>query len=274
MSELLNLFDSHTHSDNSPDGEHSVTFMCEQAVSAGLMGFAVTDHCEIDQYRADSYQLRMIQSVFEVRKAQLYFGDGLMLTAGVELGQPLSDPECARKVLELHNYDFVLGSVHTLRGRGDFYFMDYASMSGEEIGEVLGEYFEEVLRTVRWGGFDVLAHLTYPLRYIEGRAGIPCDLSAYAPLIDEILSALAHAGMGLEYNASGLYGPHGKSSPEPDVLRRFRQLGGEIVTIGSDAHRAQDIGRGVEDGMRVVRECGFTKFAFFKNRRPRLLDIR
>lgn len=270
---MLNLFDSHTHSDNSPDGHHSVTFMCEKAVENGLMGVAVTDHCEIDCYEKDGYPMRMLQSVFEVRKAQIAFGSRLMLTAGIELGQPLSDLDAAYKALKMQKYDFVLCSLHTARNGEDYYWGDYQGFTGEQTKKLLAEYFEDLLRTVRWGQFDVLAHLTYPLRYIEGRDKAPCDLRAHGEIIDEILHALVRGGKGLELNVQMLHREYGQPSPTPEILRRFKELGGEIVTIGSDSHRAEAIGEGIAEGMQLLSDCGFSYFAFYKGRAPRMLRI-
>lgn len=270
---MLNLFDSHTHSDNSPDGEHSVTFLCEKAIRRGLMGFAITDHCDIDLYREDSYQLRIIQSVFDVRKAQHYFGDSIVLTAGIELGQPLSSPETARRALELSNFDVVLLSVHAVRGEQDFYFQDFTCLSEEECDRKLAHYFDEVLETVRRSNFDILTHLTYPLRYIEGRDGRPCDLSRYKTRIDEILQTLAREDKALELNTSGLRTSFGRTSPDPEIVARFHELGGRLVTVGSDAHNASHIGAGIEEGMQILRDSGFDRLAFYRRRTPRLLEI-
>lgn len=270
---MLNLFDSHTHSDNSPDGNHSVTFICEKAADNGLMGIAITDHCEISTYESDSYQLRMLQSVFEARKAQLFFAGRLTITAGIELGQPLFDTTLARRATELQNYDIVLGSVHIVRGGEDYYLVDYSQLSKGECRELLDKYFNEVYETVKWGGFDVLAHLTYPLRYLTGSLGIEYDLAPHEEALRAILKALAKGGKGLEINTSGLYGSYGRTMPERDVIKLFSELGGEIVTLGSDAHRAEHVGGGIERGMELLKSCGFSRFAFYKKRAPRMLDI-
>lgn len=270
---MLNLFDSHTHSDNSPDGEHSVTFLCEKAVENGLMGFAVTDHCECDKYERDSYEQRMLHSAFEVKKAWLTFAGQLALSLGIELGQPLSSPDSARRVLGMEKYDMVLLSVHTIRGEEDAYSRDFKNETEEACAQYLERYFDEVLETVRWDDYDILAHLTYPVRYIEGRDGKKCDLSRYKTRIDEILSTLARQGKALELNTSGLYDSFGRTSPDIPVLARFRELGGRYVTIGSDAHSAYDIGGGVEEGMRILQQCGFDYLTFYRRREARMLEI-
>ena len=274
---MLNLFDSHSHSDHSPDGNHSVTFMCEKALAGGLMGLCVTDHCEIESYRQEGFALRMRQSVFSIQKARAAFGGRLLLTAGIELGQPLAGPETAARALAQADYDFVLGSVHLPRGGQDYYFGDYHGYTEKQTRELLAQYFQEVLETARWGQFDVLAHLTYPLRYIEGRDGAPCDLAAHQETIDAILRTLVEKGKGLELNVRNLYredtSGYRVPCPPADILRRYRELGGEIVTLGSDAHVAEYIGAGVEEGMRLLLDCGFRYFAFYKERRPRMLAI-
>ncbi len=271
---MLNIFDSHSHSDNSPDGHHSVTYLCEQAVDKGLMGLCITDHCDIDIYKRDNFELRMINSNFEVRKAQLFFGDRLMLTAGIELGQPLFDPALAERALGLLNYDFVLGSVHVTRGWPDYYEVSYKGRPLEEVNAAMDAYFGEVLETAKKADFDSLAHLTYPIRYISGRDGIEVDLRRWDDLIDEILRTLIARGKGLELNVAGLHNGWGQLCPPKEIFARYRELGGEIVTLGSDSHLAQDLGVGIAEGMEVLQSCGFQYFAFYKKRQARMLGIR
>lgn len=274
---MLNLFDSHTHSDHSPDGNHSVTFMCEKALAGGLMGLCVTDHCEVESYEEGGFGLRMRQSAFSVQKARAAFGSRLLLTAGIELGQPLASPETAARALQQESYDFVLGSVHLVRGGQDYYYGDYHGYTEGQAQQLLAQYFQEVLKTVQWGQFDVLAHLTYPLRYIEGRGGVPCSLSPHRETIDAILRTLIENGRGLELNVRTFYSAYapGYRTPCPtaEILRRYRELGGEIITLGSDAHFAEDIGRGIAEGMQLLLSCGLRYFAFYKGRQPRMLAI-
>lgn len=269
---MLNLFDSHVHSDNSPDGNHSVTFLAERAIEAGLMGVAVTDHCEVDQYQEDNFELRILQSVFETKKAQLLFGGRVNLSAGLELGQPVRDPIIARRVLELQSLDFVLASVHAVKEK-DFFYLDYTKMPQEEQTVLIEDYLQEIYDTVLWGGFDVLAHLSYPLRYMI-RDGVDYDFNQHKKIIDAILKALIREGKGLELNTSGYYRSHGRPSPERPVLERYRELGGRIVTMGSDAHRAEHMGGGIQEGMQLLLDCGFREFAFYKKRAPRMLELK
>ena len=119
------ISDSHTHTDSSRDGVDPATMLCEQAASLGLYALTVTDHCECEVYEQEEYDRSVVQSYFEACKAQAVFRGRLRVYAGVELGQPLHDEEAAQTVLHACDFDFVLASVHALRGRQDFYFMEY-----------------------------------------------------------------------------------------------------------------------------------------------------
>ena len=228
----LNIFDSHTHSDTSWDAEHSLTFLCETAVKKGILGFAITDHCEINEYVTRDIETRIRQGYFEMLKARAAFGKSLMLSYGIELGQMNFDLDLTHHVLEMEPYDFVLGSLHCIR-----------------------------------------AHITYPIRYMNGKHHLGVDLSRMDDLIDLTLRTLAQNGRALEINTSGLRGPIGETSPTLKYVKRFCELGGEYVTLGSDAHAAEDLGEGIQQAMELACQAGFSYFTFYKKRQPRLLQI-
>jgi len=264
------ILDAHTHTDNSPDGHHSTMYLCERAEIAGMRGITFTDHVEIDYYLRDHYDRVAVQSYFEIAKARSAFTGKLLVCAGIELGQPMYDVETADKVVKSLRYDQVIGAVHNLRGMPDFSYLDY---SEHDLDILLRDYFHELDLMVRWGNFDTLAHLTYPLRYITGEHKIDVSLTKYAGLIDEILSGLAEKGKALEINTSGLRQKLGKTMPGADIIRRFRQLGGEYVTIGSDAHWAEHIGAGISEGMKLAKHCGFSSVTLYQKREPILIPI-
>ena len=117
--------DLHVHTDNSPDGNHSPMFICERAEFDGMRAIALTDHCEVDVYKAERYDKRVQQAYFEASKAQSAFRGKVLVLRGIELGQPHYDSKTAESVLSARSYDMVIGSVHNLRGREDFYFMEH-----------------------------------------------------------------------------------------------------------------------------------------------------
>jgi histidinol-phosphatase (PHP family) len=268
-----NLFDSHTHSDNSPDGTHSVTFMLETAVEKGLGGIAITDHCECDQIEAFRFESRIRHSALDIALAKAAFQQQVIIAAGLELSHPFYDMEGANRVLGMQHYDFVLLSLHRVRNRLSFFLLEYDQMSGGDIQALLDQYFSEMLELIRWGRFDSLAHMSYPLRYLKLYNNIDIDLRPYREAVEAVLSALIDGGKALEVNTSGLFGPLDATMPPEWILRRYRELGGELVTIGSDAHRAMDIGRGVRQGMQQLLQNGYEYFTFYRDHKPVMLRI-
>lgn len=151
--------------------------------------------------------------------------------------------------------------------------MEYDGFTDSDLDAMVEEYLKELLTMVQWGGFDILAHLTYPLRYMVGENHRNIDLNRHSDLIDEILRQAARSGKALEINTSGLRQPLGETLPTLPYVRRFREFGGEYVTVGSDAHYAEDLGKGVNEGMKVAQEAGFSHVTLFQGRTPLPIPI-
>ena len=262
-----NILDMHTHSDNSPDAHHSVSLLCEHAIKRGVRGVAITDHCECNAFYRDGYNITYLQSLFETAKARSIFEGQLIVLLGIELGQPTHDFKIASKIVSRASLDFVLASMHNLKNRQDFYHLDYKK-SENDPHTLLLEYFDELLDTISWGNFDSLAHLTYPLRYITGRDKIQVDINRYGEQIEQVLKGLIEKGKALEINTSGLRGEMGVTLPDIDIIKWYKELGGELITIGSDAHSAADIGSGIDTGMTFAKEAGFKYITLYKQRTP------
>ena len=269
---MLNVFDSHVHTDNSPDGFHSITHLCEMAVAAGVMGVAITDHYECNRAAAGNYDVRLRQSLFETTKARVPFGGCLHIARGIELGQGHLAPEQAERVLSGNRFDVVLGALHTDRNGIPFCDMDFNDPD-LVITQVLENYFPSTLEMVRWGRFDVLAHLGQPEQYIWGQYRIPVNLEPHMDTVEEILKALISEGIALEVNTSGLRHPSGFTFPREHIVRLYRQLGGELITIGSNAHHADSVGMGFDTAMQMLRSLGFEYFAFYSGHKPIMLKL-
>jgi histidinol-phosphatase (PHP family) len=265
----LILADFHVHSDNSPDGRNSVIELCESAISKGYSYLAVTDHCEIDSFYKDRYNIGYRQSYFEVKKAVSVFDSQLYVLAGIELGQATADIMTAETVTSLP-YDVVLGSMHCMPGMGDFYFLEY---KGKDVRKLFADYLGELLRLVNWGGFDILAHITYPLRYINGENGYNLKTEDFGDEIEKILREIIKRGIALEINTSGLRQQLKQTMPDFFCLTLYKSLGGELLTFGSDSHKASDIGAGIPQGMKLAKQAGFSKYCIYRNRVPELLTI-
>ena len=189
----------------------------------------------------------------------------------MELAQGVLCPNEAREPLALTDYDYILGSVHAGRWREDYYWMDYQNPP-HPLPVLIREYFENCLAVARWDQVDALAHLGYLKRYAI-RDGVTLDYTPYDDLIDEILRTLIATGKALEVNTSGFRYGLPEWIPGIEIWRRYRAMGGELVTIGSDAHRPEDIGAGHKEAQRMLRELGFTRFFYFRARKPVAVEL-
>ncbi len=260
------LIDMHSHSDNSPDGIHSPMFVCEQAVENSLRAVAITDHCEIDKFFSQKYNSAIFHSFFECAKARSAFEGQLLVLIGIEIGQPLSNISLANNIVIKQPYDVVLGSVHTPRNQTlDIKEIEYDKL---DVYKFMTEYFEELIEVAKWDGCDVLSHLTCPMRRIQGKYNIDFDYDKIKNVTDELLLTMIKFGKALEINTSGLRQPIGRTMPDTNIISRYHQLGGKLITIGSDSHNAYDVGSGIEEGMKIAKDCGFEEITFFVRREP------
>lgn len=261
--------DFHLHCDASEDSDAPIQTMCEAALRAGLEAVAITDHAEMVRYREDGYDLTVAQSWKQAGEMAEAYAGRLRVARGVELGEPLYDLATAESILRDHNYDFVLGSIHKLGDDVDYYEYDY---SHRDVGESMDLYFDAVLELARWGRFHSLAHLTYPFRYMPADKR-PADYRRWAERIDAILCTLAQKGLALEINTSGLRQAIRLTSPDYPLVRRFREVGGELITVGSDAHEPANVGAGIPEALAIARQAGFRDIAVFFAGKPEMRRI-
>ena len=264
------IIDMHVHSDNSPDGTHSPMFICEQAVEKGLRAIAITDHCEIDSYISQRYYSMVFHSYFECCKARSAFEGQLLLLVGIEIGQPLYDAALTEKIVNSKPYDVVLGSIHRPDGYNlDIKEIDYSTI---DVYEFMKDYFRQLTEVAKCPHIDIMAHITCPMRRIQGKYNIDFDYSQISEEADLLLKEIIRSQKALEINVSGLRQDVARTMPDENLIRRYKQLGGEYVTIGSDSHNAYDVGADVCEGMKLAKKCGFDKVTFFVNRQIFQID--
>lgn len=267
------LIDLHSHSKHSADAKNTVMGMCRAAKEMGLAVYAITDHCEFVSYEWDDTATRIRRSFRDTTVARERLHDcqsNFLILRGVELGSVLENVYEAERLVKMLSFDMIIGSVHNLIGRDDFAFLDYRT---ENVEELLKDYFDQMYDLCCWGIFDTLGHITYPLRYIVGEHGFTVNLDNYKEQIDKILSYQVQHSKAIEINTSGLRQKYGKTFPELDLVKRFRELGGEYVTIGSDAHCEEDIAKGIEEGIAIAKEAGFDRITYYNNRCPEFIEI-
>lgn len=275
--------DLHTHTWHSPDAaSQTVEERIEAARKMQLRIMAVTDHVEINRwYPASYYQQKETEefpydsmtvfsgSVSEtVRARAAHPSSGVKVLCGAEIGQIPQDPALSKQVYSDPRLDLVIGSVHELPGLPDFFFLNYSEI---DIPLLMQMYFEEVLRLAESDCYDILGHLTYGLRYIPNR--FRYDITPHLPVIDSIFRAVIKREKAVELNGSGLRHSPPFTDPDLMLLRRYRQLGGELLSIGSDAHDTRHLAYGTSRLLRIAKDAGFSYLTYFERHQPVLIPL-
>lgn len=262
------LADYHLHTTCSPDGKLTVSQIAEIALQRGLHEICITDH--LDTIFWHTYEPRTDfdwpELQRQVAEARAQYGDLLMIRLGAELGEACISFERADILLQnAPPLDFIIGSVHTASQKFDYfdlYFMEKKPM--DYYRAIIEDYLDETERLVRWGKFHVLGHYTLPLRYIKNNTGITMTFDDWTDRSRGIFSTLIDKGIGLELNTNRGSDP----LPSAKLLQMYRQMGGEIVTIGSDAHIPEHIGLAVENCQQLLRELGWRYYATYEGGKP------
>lgn len=269
--------DSHTHSNCSPDGHNTPAEMLKRADEIGLYAYTLSDHCECQRYE-NEFKERASNARAAMKEIAESVPHGTKFLLGIELGQANHNFNAANEIADDDTYDFILGSLHNLRNRDDFYYFQRAK-HGEDISVdnmndyILSEYLTELLEIIDWGRFDSLAHITYPLRYLFPIGSRP-NYHNQQTQLENALAALIKKDKALELNTSRLWRTDGVILPDLEVFKLYKSMGGKLVTVGSDAHTAEDLGKGIDLGFELLKEAGFAEFAVYEKHTPIMLPIR
>ena len=256
------MFDYHMHSRVSFDGKSDALDMALAAKERGLKEICFTDHID-HEINVEKEIMVFDQQVYNETYTNLEVA-GLKIRHGVEYGLKVGCTEQIRQDLKRYPFDFVLGSVHFVKEE-DVYLEPY--WVGKNLQEAYKEFMEETLLCVQeHEDFDALGHLTF---ICKGRGNPYKELLHYKDhreIVDEILRELARKGKGMEINTSGV-DRCGGFLPTADFFRRFKELGGEIVTIGSDSHNVERVGQYSKEACEIFKEI-FGYVCTFENRQP------
>ena len=263
------IADYHMHSTCSPDGQMTMTQAAEAAIRAGLDEICITDHVDTIYWGSNAPRDTFDWAAYEAqyREAAEKFGDKLVIKRGAELGEAYLSYDRAEKLMNCaEKLDFCIGSVHNCseKFKGlDLYYLE-AGQSAAYYAAVIEDYLDSVLDIARWGKFSVLGHLTLPLRYLKERIGLSMDFAPWRDRVEEIFRTIIPKGVGIECNTNRGNDP----LPGADILRLYRDMGGEIITLGSDAHETKDVGCVIRERQQLLRECGFKYFTTFTGGKP------
>ena len=261
-------YDYHTHSTISFDSRISIEQTCSIAVAAGAAGLVFTEHVELYSNKWPDAVPDVAAYAAQIAAARLAFPQ-LTLGMGLEVDLNHERRDEIGQILA-GNWDFVLGAVHELNGlstyNGEF-------SRGKSKEQAYGEYFAGLFEQVKaMDCFDVLAHLDVIRRDVSF-SDLSLDYAAYADLIDPLLKLLIERGQGLEVNTAGWRHALAEAHPGLDVLRRYRQLGGEIITCGSDCHHPTRAFFRIREGYELIKQAGFKYISLFEGRKSRQMKL-
>lgn len=257
--------DYHVHCLNSPDSREPLEEICRGAIDAGLTEIMVTDHYEMftDAYGCPAWRPDYLNQCRQsIEQCREQFGNQLYVGFGIELGQWHLQPEAAARVTGVYPFDFVIASNHKMDDV-DLKFLTYTDMDRKALCR---RYLEGLLKIAVCGDFDCLGHLDLIKRYAAAQ-GFLIRAEEEEELTREILKTLVRRGKGLELNTSGLRQSAREMFPSMTILKWYREEGGEIITVGSDAHCRQDVAAGLSDAKELLTAVGFTEISCFRKRK-------
>ena len=277
---MRKLYDLHVHSkysthDAQQSEENSIICLCQKAESIGLSGIAFSDHLDLDIYYTGIQPLDNDGRMNDCKTASEMFPK-LTVIHSVELGQQMYFQGMCSDMIKKYNYDMIISSTHVVEAQAKNITsrINFSEMSQCEARAYFEQNMRETLYTAKYCDTDVLAHITYPLRYfkrhgIEHLANICDDMDIY----DEIFKAIIHRGIALEINTSGIRQGHGETFPNMLLAKRYMELGGELFTVGSDSHRPCDLGADIANTTEQLKGIGAKYTVFYKQRKPEFVKL-
>ncbi len=266
------LSDYHLHTHHSGDSKAPMEDMIKRAVELGLKEICFTDHMDLDypdcyDLPKDPFTLDIPAYRSELFKYKEMFADDITVKYGIEIGMQKSCLEANKSIVRDNDFDFVIASIHLVDGLDPYY---ESFWSGDTVENIYNRYFDATLENITlFSDFDVLGHLDYMSRYVFPKDDKTYSYERFNDRIDEILKYLADNGKGLDINSKVLASdPDGTPNPCPEAIKRFKELGGRIITFGSDAHAPAGIAAGFDRLRDIALSCGFTEYYTFEGRSP------
>lgn len=265
------LSDYHVHTSFSGDCSVSPETMIRSAIDRGIQHLCLTDHMDYDYMESDVFfEFDPAEYFHRLLPMKEQFAGQIDLAIGIELGlQPYLSKKHHNLVFS-NSFDFVIGSIHLVHCK-DPYFPSFFNGRKEE--DAYLEYFQCALQNLQaYSNFDVFGHLDYVVRYGPSQNQY-YSYNRYMEILDEILRILVKKDIGLEVNTGGY--KYGLNDPNPckDIICRYRELGGKIVTLGSDAHDPAFLAYEFDRAADLLKECGFSSYFIFHDRRPEEIGL-
>lgn len=261
----MRRIDYHIHTHYSADSEENPRNHIEQAIRMGLEEMCFTDHQDFC-YPEMSFDLDVEAYYQEIQALKAEYQDRIKIKWGIEIGLDLQFQEEIEQLIAKYPFDFVIGSIHVIKGT-EFY--DPAQFfTNKTKTKAHQEFFAETLACVKaFDCFNVLGHLDYIVRYgpYEDKT---VDYAKHKDVILEILQTIIDKNKGIEVNTSGFAVHKTCGFPNFDIVKKYYEMGGRIITIGTDSHTSNRIGEHVDTVREEYQKIGFTDITTFTNRIP------
>ncbi len=256
--------DYHIHTQYSVDSEAPIREVIEKAISLGLDEIALTDHVDFDpRYPINDYK-QLIPIIQELKEE---YSKKIFILIAVELGLENRWEKAINSFTNDFSFDFIIGSSHQVCAM-DLYYDRELYFGNKTKKQAYNTYLEEMLFNIdTCPTFSVYGHLDYVARYgmYEDNS---LKYSDFSDLIDEVLKKLIDKGKGIEINTSGFRYGINDNHPNIEIIKRYRELGGEILTCGSDAHKVKDVADRIDHAYYVAAKAGFRYITAFRNMKP------
>ncbi len=270
------MINSHVHSKYSVDSKSELQEIFDTAIERGLTGVAITDHVPFWYYKNGFDNTALLECKNEIQSLKEKYQGRLKILFGMEVSEHHVYPDYEKQALAVGGFDVVLCSLHDVvdisakKVHPHFIENDFTKLSKEELIELVKNYYSMLKNQAKNSDYDVLSHLTYPFRYICCREKIDLDYQIVIDDIKEILQIVIDRKKAIELNTSNC--DNDFFMPNEEILKMYKQMGGELITIGSDAHVAQNIDKGLIEGKELLKKCGFAKYYYYENRKPKIAE--
>lgn len=264
--------DYHTHSDFSSDSDTPMEENIKKAISIGLKEIAATDHIDFD-YPDPDYPFLFDYEPYskEIERLRNKYKGQIKILKGVEIG---IQPHVMNQITDLvskNRYDFIIGSTHVVQDGYDLCVHDF--FDGKTQNEAYGQYFDEVLHNVKnYDFFNVYGHIDFINRYGDYQNKV-IDYKLFMPTITKIFKTLIEKSKGIEVNTSGYRYGVGGPHPQFELIKLYHDLGGKIITVGSDTHKPEQMAYKFDEAYKMIKEAGFDSITAFENKEPRQIKL-
>lgn len=263
----MHYIDYHLHSLHSFDGKSTLSDICSSAVTKGIKEICFTEHFSVDPEVPTYGHLNFDSYYSEITMCKNKYSKDLLIKKGLEICEPHLNSENLSSTLKNKDLDFLIGSVHNIN---KMKLRNY--MKNKNNLQAYRGYFEEVYHCVSCGDMDILGHTDLLKRYAYKDLG-NYEFSQFQDCTTQILQKLIEKNIGIEVNTSGLRSDVNEAFPSIHILKLYKNLGGEIITIGSDSHSKELVGEGFELAVDMLKSCDFKYVFTFEKRKPNALKI-